>query len=496
MADPKFPPIVPLIVGAAGVAAAFAVPAQPIVAGAIGLIAGFLGWMLGSDFQALQSSAERSQGKLNEAETELKALRAAGPASPEQAARLEKELEQARSQVTSLRDERDEARSQARDAADGKTRAERKAGELEEQLAELRRARDGAKANEAAAQEQLAAAKRDAASARDEVEAAKRSAAAARDEVEAAKRAEAAAKVELERSRNAREEAKSELEDALASLERAQRDLEESRRAVAELESMSAGGGGGGDGMAESQVRELHSRIAELEQELETARAKSGPDTLIPHGPERMVTELGEALATIDGILSAMTEMNSGLKGISESVELLASNAEESSSSILEMAAANDEVAESMFNLAASVQETATSIEEMTFSVKEVAKNIEALSTTAEETSSAMNQMDISIQQVENNANETAQLSEEVVWAAEGGVDAINQTIEVINMIKNSAADAVSVISRLGGRIDEIGKILSVIDDVSEQTNLLALNAAIIAAQAGEHGKGFAVVAD
>jgi methyl-accepting chemotaxis protein len=48
----------------------------------------------------------------------------------------------------------------------------------------------------------------------------------------------------------------------------------------------------------------------------------------------------------------------------------------------------------------------------------------------------------------------------------------------------------------LGQKINEIGNILSVIDDVAEQTNLLALNAAIIAAQAGEHGRGFAVVAD
>ncbi|XXS94822.1 methyl-accepting chemotaxis protein [Sorangium sp. So ce590] len=50
--------------------------------------------------------------------------------------------------------------------------------------------------------------------------------------------------------------------------------------------------------------------------------------------------------------------------------------------------------------------------------------------------------------------------------------------------------------TRLGLRIEAIGQILAVIDDVAEQTNLLALNAAIIAAQAGEHGKGFAVVAD
>jgi methyl-accepting chemotaxis protein len=189
-------------------------------------------------------------------------------------------------------------------------------------------------------------------------------------------------------------------------------------------------------------------------------------------------------------------DMTSALGEIAHSVESLASSAEESSSSILEMTATNDEVAENVGELASSVRETVSSIEEMTYSIREVAKNVDALSLTAEETSSSMNEMDVSIDQVQSNANETARLSEEVATDAEKGAEAILKTIGEIYRIKESSQEAVAVISNLGFRIDAIGQILAVIDDVAEQTNLLALNAAIIAAQAGEHGKGFAVVAD
>src|SRR6187551_3557538 len=189
-------------------------------------------------------------------------------------------------------------------------------------------------------------------------------------------------------------------------------------------------------------------------------------------------------------------EMAAAHREMAQHVEVLAASAEESSSSILEMTATNDEVAENIVELGSSVRETVASIEEMAFSIKEVAKNVDALSLTAEETSSSMNEMDVSIDQVQSNANETARLSEEVANDAERGAEAILKTIGEIYRIKESSQEAVAVISNLGSRIDAIGQILNVIDDVAEQTNLLALNAAIIAAQAGEHGKGFAVVAD
>jgi methyl-accepting chemotaxis protein len=48
----------------------------------------------------------------------------------------------------------------------------------------------------------------------------------------------------------------------------------------------------------------------------------------------------------------------------------------------------------------------------------------------------------------------------------------------------------------LAGRVNEIGGILELINEIADQTNLLALNAAIEAARAGDAGRGFAVVAD
>lgn len=201
-------------------------------------------------------------------------------------------------------------------------------------------------------------------------------------------------------------------------------------------------------------------------------------------------------LSAADETSRLIKEIAGAMRDFAGSVEALTQNAEESSSSILEMTATSSEVADNLGELANSVRETVSSIEEMAYSIKEVAKNVDALSLTAEETSSSMNEMDVSIDQVQSNANETARLSEEVALDAEKGAEAILKTISEIYRIKESSQEAVTAISALGSRIDAIGQIVNVIDDVAEQTNLLALNAAIIAAQAGEQGKGFAVVAD
>ncbi len=236
-------------------------------------------------------------------------------------------------------------------------------------------------------------------------------------------------------------------------------------------------------------------KVATREREEREARLKGTSQELaeiIRHLTEGVAAQMNAS----DEAARSVEEIAGSLREVARSVEVLAESAEESSSSILEMTATTEEVAENIGELGSNVRETVASIEEMAFSIKEVAKNVDALSLTAEETSSSMNEMDVSIDQVQTNANETARLSEEVAQDAERGAESILKTIGEIYRIKESTQEAVAVISNLGSRIDAIGQILNVIDEVSEQTNLLALNAAIIAAQAGEHGKGFAVVAD
>ncbi len=194
---------------------------------------------------------------------------------------------------------------------------------------------------------------------------------------------------------------------------------------------------------------------------------------------------------------SSIEEMNASVKSISENIEGLSGSAEATSSSLIEMSAAISQVATSTVTLSSSVEDTASALLQMSSSIKQVVEHVDALSMNTVETTASINEVNASIREVEKNAKESALMTEKVSQdATELGMGAIEKTIEGMDKIKRTVEKSANVINKLDERTEHIGKILTVIDEVTRQTNLLALNAAILAAQAGEQGKGFTVVAD
>ncbi|MFK7789060.1 MAG: methyl-accepting chemotaxis protein [Phycisphaeraceae bacterium] len=149
---------------------------------------------------------------------------------------------------------------------------------------------------------------------------------------------------------------------------------------------------------------------------------------------------------------------------------------------IAEVSSASSEVAAASTQIAASAEQIAGGMSEQSHQITAV--------------SSAIEEMSASVIEVARKSADAASSANDSGRIATEGGDIVSDTITGMRTIKDAVSSSANSVQELGKRGEQIGAVITVINDIADQTNLLALNAAIEAARAGEHGRGFAVVAD
>jgi len=143
---------------------------------------------------------------------------------------------------------------------------------------------------------------------------------------------------------------------------------------------------------------------------------------------------------------------------------------------------------ESSKRLAQSSSEILSATEEQASGSAEQAASIS-------QTTATMEELAATYRQISENADQVVNMAEASLGSAESGQQAVMNTLDAMEQIKNRSQSSANKILTLGERSQQIGQVLEIINTIADQTKILALNAAIEAARAGEAGKGFSVVA-
>ena len=204
-------------------------------------------------------------------------------------------------------------------------------------------------------------------------------------------------------------------------------------------------------------------------------------------------TAFTKMLASLHGLLSQVSD---SVAGVSTAKGQLAQAADQAAQASQQVSQTSGQVAEGVGATAKSAQGIAESMTQLSTAVEQIASSGQTQMQAVGEASALGGKVSEGAGRMSELARKSAEGAREATETAQNGAAGVQKTIDGIGRIKSAVETASAEITKLGERSAEIGKIISVIDDIAAQTNLLALNAAIEAARAGEQGRGFAVVAD
>lgn len=112
------------------------------------------------------------------------------------------------------------------------------------------------------------------------------------------------------------------------------------------------------------------------------------------------------------------------------------------------------------------------------------------------EVSTTMKELLTTSRQIAVSAQRVAAIAQETTAAARSGDAAVGRAQDAVGSIRRQVDQIVVHMLDLGRKSQQVGGILSIIQELAEQTNILAINATIEAAGAGENGRRFGAVAE